>query len=81
MTSKAGNGFVSVGVDSFARNLLIGFYSKSHSRKELNVDDHYWKSNSSNAPRWMDVVCDDMCISNDRCLYPDICEHCSCCLS
>ncbi|KAH0694268.1 protein PHLOEM PROTEIN 2-LIKE A10 [Solanum tuberosum] len=65
MMSTVGTGFVSVVVGSFARNLVLGFYPNSGSDEGLNGNYQsgvsYMKSNSSEVPRWVDVVCADRC--------------------
>ncbi|XP_050364939.1 protein PHLOEM PROTEIN 2-LIKE A10-like [Argentina anserina] len=52
--SKAGTGFVSVVVGSFARNLVMGFYDSSD--RNLSCSD---ESSGSSSDRWVDVVCSD----------------------
>lgn len=55
--SKAGTGFVSVVVGSFARNLVLGFCSRADS-----VDDKLnlrAQSEASDLPRWVSVICDE----------------------
>ncbi|CAK9137675.1 unnamed protein product [Ilex paraguariensis] len=63
MISSAGTGFVSVVVGSFARNLVLGFYSSGQSHEGLNGNSDsgvsYARSNSSNLAGWVDVVCND----------------------
>ncbi|WMV27288.1 hypothetical protein MTR67_020673 [Solanum verrucosum] len=65
MMSTVGTGFVSVVVGSFARNLVLGFYPNSGSDEGLNGNYQsgvsLMKSNSSEVPRWVDVVCADRC--------------------
>ncbi|KAK3231200.1 hypothetical protein Dsin_003081 [Dipteronia sinensis] len=53
--STAGTGFVSVVVGSFARNLVLGFYSNGESVNGLNVTDH------EDVSRWVNAICDDKC--------------------
>ncbi|XP_062020502.1 protein PHLOEM PROTEIN 2-LIKE A10 [Rosa rugosa] len=48
--SEAGTGFASVVVGSFARNMVMGFYSNEHSGQD---------SSSSDVNRWVDAVCSD----------------------
>lgn len=47
--SKAGTGFVSVVVGSFAKNLVSGFFESGGERSQLDV------------PRWVNVICDERC--------------------
>ncbi|CAK9143580.1 unnamed protein product [Ilex paraguariensis] len=65
LMSRAGTGFISVVVGSFARNLVLGFYSSDQSHEGLNGNNSsgvsYVGSNLSNLPDWVDVVCDDKC--------------------
>uniref|UniRef100_A0A7N0V098 Protein PHLOEM PROTEIN 2-LIKE A10 n=1 Tax=Kalanchoe fedtschenkoi TaxID=63787 RepID=A0A7N0V098_KALFE len=50
MFSKAGSGFVSVVVGSFARNLVMGFYASDHASSRYPGEDTPW---------WVDVVCSE----------------------
>lgn len=52
LTSKAGTGFVSVVVGSFARNLVLGFQA---SNEGLNG------SQNLNSSKWVDLLCDERC--------------------
>lgn len=54
LTSKAGTGFVSVVVGSFARNLVLGFQA-SEGSEGLNG------SQNSSLSKWMDLLCDERC--------------------
>ncbi|CAJ2643878.1 unnamed protein product [Trifolium pratense] len=55
--SKAGTGFVSVVVGSFAKNLVLGFRSKSES-----VDGEFDSGSRSDVvPRWVSALCDEKC--------------------
>ncbi|TKY74956.1 PHLOEM PROTEIN 2 A10 [Spatholobus suberectus] len=51
LVSKAGTGFVSVVVGSFARNLVLGFFDadKENARSQSDV------------PGWVNVICDERC--------------------
>ncbi|XP_021821612.1 protein PHLOEM PROTEIN 2-LIKE A10 isoform X3 [Prunus avium] len=53
--STAGTGFVSVVVGSFARNLIMGFYSNDQSVDNSSSS----RSSLSDVPRWVNVVCSD----------------------
>ncbi|XP_054809535.1 protein PHLOEM PROTEIN 2-LIKE A10-like [Prosopis cineraria] len=68
--APAGSGFVSVVVGSFARNLVLGFYSNGNPSGESNSSSsntvsvrHLSSSNmeSESMPGWMDAVCCDQC--------------------
>ncbi|KAL3505045.1 hypothetical protein ACH5RR_034886 [Cinchona calisaya] len=62
LMSSAGTGFVSVVVGSFARNLVMGFYSNGKTIQGFNGDGHNGVNSSSQSmPGWVNVVCDDKC--------------------
>ncbi|KAI5325154.1 hypothetical protein L3X38_034228 [Prunus dulcis] len=63
--TNAGSGFVSVVVGSFARNLVLAFYSDEKSGGGSNSNnspsmDHF-VSETNSVPTWLDVVCDKKC--------------------
>ncbi|CAB4296750.1 unnamed protein product [Prunus armeniaca] len=53
--STAGTRFVSVVVGSFARNMILGFYSNDQSVDSSSSS----RSSLSDVPRWVNVVCSD----------------------
>ncbi|KAK9949191.1 hypothetical protein M0R45_004725 [Rubus argutus] len=63
--TKAGSGFVSVVVGSFARNLVLGFFSDeqsgggSDSNNSPSID--HFGSQMNDVPTWVDVVCSEKC--------------------
>ncbi|CAL5415226.1 unnamed protein product [Camellia sinensis] len=64
--STAGTGFVSVVVGSFARNLVLAFYSNGQSDECSNGDglvcaSHGFGSDSLALPEWLNVVSSDKC--------------------
>ncbi|XP_042500427.1 protein PHLOEM PROTEIN 2-LIKE A10-like [Macadamia integrifolia] len=64
--STAGSGFASVVVGSFARSLVIAFYSNGQSSGASNPDSHQISASSlgpdlSSPPRWVNAVCTDKC--------------------
>ena len=69
LLTPAGSGFASVVVGSFARNLVLGFYSDGNSGGgELDSSNgngvtrtRVGSSNSDHVPTWVDVVCGDKC--------------------
>lgn len=62
LTSKAGTGFVSVVVGSFAKNLVLAFQASSEGSEGLNGSKKsgmvYVGLNSS---KWVDLLCDERC--------------------
>lgn len=59
LMSSAGTGFVSVVVGSFARNLVMAFYSNRGLGEGFNGDGHNGMSETMS--EWVNVVCDDKC--------------------
>ncbi|KAK7351573.1 hypothetical protein VNO77_11128 [Canavalia gladiata] len=53
--SKAGTGFASVVVGSFARNLVLGFYNAESVGDKLNPRSQL------GVPGWVNVICDERC--------------------
>lgn len=63
--TKAGSGFVSVVVGSFARNLVLAFISDEQSGGGSDSNnspsmDHFG-SKMNDVPRWVDVACSEKC--------------------
>ncbi|KAE8695860.1 Protein PHLOEM PROTEIN 2-LIKE A10 [Hibiscus syriacus] len=54
--SNAGTGFVSVVVGSFAKNLVMGFYSNGE-----EINESSGNGGSSNLPRWVNMLYNDKC--------------------
>ncbi|CAA7031101.1 unnamed protein product [Microthlaspi erraticum] len=54
--SKSGSGFVSAIVGSFAKNLVLGFYSN-----ELENGVKCDSDSSSETPQWVTLLCDEKC--------------------
>lgn len=64
MLTPAGSGFASVVVGSFARNLVLAFYSDQQHNSHLGGDSNSSNvtDNASNSdPVWVDVVCGERC--------------------
>ncbi|KAK6938554.1 hypothetical protein RJ641_032062 [Dillenia turbinata] len=63
--TTSGTGFVSVVVGSFARNLILGFYSSGQRREGFESNSLMCAPNgelrSSTEPAWVNVVCSDKC--------------------
>ncbi|XP_073123771.1 protein PHLOEM PROTEIN 2-LIKE A10 [Henckelia pumila] len=61
LMSRAGTGFVSVIVGSFARNLVLGFYGNGSSEGPSESGQLDMKSSSMTSARWLDMISDDRC--------------------
>lgn len=66
MLTPAGSGFASVVVGSFARNLVLAFYSDQHNHLGEESNSGNGTSgvahvSSNSGPVWVDVVCGDKC--------------------
>ncbi|KAL6222718.1 hypothetical protein ACLB2K_006109 [Fragaria x ananassa] len=63
--TKAGTGFVSVVVGSFAKNLVLAFFSDEQSGVGSNSTGSPRKDqfgmNMNDVPRWVDVACSERC--------------------
>ncbi|KAL5556761.1 hypothetical protein UlMin_038997 [Ulmus minor] len=59
--TTAGSGFASVVVGSFARNLVMAFYSGDQSSGQPNTSSNtnHFDSEKNPIPKWMNVVCSD----------------------
>lgn len=66
LLSESGSGFASVVIGSFARNLVLAFYSNEGSDGGVNSDALNQKnvgglSNGPQLPVWVDAMCSDRC--------------------
>lgn len=63
LLSTAGSGFASVVVGSFARNLVMAFYSDSNGNPKVNgsASSDRFDTESHTVSRWVDIVCDEKC--------------------
>lgn len=59
--SGSGAGFASAVAGSFARNLVIGFYSKDPDSKSNSGSDPGLPESSQPVPKWVNVVCSEPC--------------------
>lgn len=57
--SEAGSGFASVVVGSFARNLVVTYYSNKQMNGSSNADHDVYESNST--AKWVNVLLEDRC--------------------
>ncbi|XP_027074861.1 protein PHLOEM PROTEIN 2-LIKE A10-like [Coffea arabica] len=57
--SEAGSGFASVVVGSFARNLVVTYYSNKQLNGSSNADHDIYESNST--AKWVNVLLEDKC--------------------
>ncbi|KFK27835.1 hypothetical protein AALP_AA8G436200 [Arabis alpina] len=56
--TKTGSGFVSVIVGSFAKNLVLGFYSDGIEKNGVKSCD---SDSLEETPKWVSLLCDDKC--------------------
>lgn len=62
LTTKAGTGFVSVVVGSFARNLVLAFQASGEGGEELNGSPKFGAVDVGlNSSKWMDLLGDERC--------------------
>jgi len=64
--TPAGSGFASAVVGSFARNIVLGYYSDAGVKFSGGLDSRSGESGCSDSdaagvPKWVDVVCSDKC--------------------
>ncbi|KAJ4770904.1 Protein PHLOEM PROTEIN 2-LIKE A10 [Rhynchospora pubera] len=59
--SDSGAGFASTVAGSFAKNLVVGFYSKDSDSKSSSDSDSGLPESSQPVPKWVNVVCSEPC--------------------
>lgn len=59
--SVNGSGFASAVVGSFARNLVMGFFSEGQSDSENSSNMNHFDPEMNQVPKWVDVVCGKNC--------------------
>ncbi|XP_045815683.1 protein PHLOEM PROTEIN 2-LIKE A10-like isoform X2 [Trifolium pratense] len=59
--TPAGSGFASVVIGSFAKNLVLGFYSNDSGKLNSRSGESGCSGSDSGVPKWVDVVCGDKC--------------------
>jgi hypothetical protein len=59
--TPAGSGFASVVIGSFARNLVLGFYSNDSGKLNSTNGESGCSDSDPGVSKWVDVVCGDKC--------------------